>query len=109
MAGAVPLANYVNVKTLLSAVTATGAGTSVRAKFGQKTFQAYLSSTTTPSATIAVEGSNNNIHWVTLGTITLSTSGGTDGFATDAPWSFIRGNVTAISGTSAAATLLMGA
>jgi hypothetical protein len=95
--------------TLLDAVTATGAGSSVSYGPGPSTFQATLSNTTTPAATVDVEVSNNGTQWVTLGAITLSGALATDGFAADAPWKYVRGNVTAISGASATVTLLMGA
>lgn len=56
------------------------------------------------SATIVVEVSNDATYAVTtpLGTITLSgTTSNSDGFTTDAPWKYLRGRITAISGTNA--------
>ena len=96
------------VTTLLSAKATTGAGSSVKEGNRYKVFQATLSSTTTPTATVYVQGSLDGTNFVTLGTITLSGSAATDGFASDAPWKYFRGYVNAISGTSATVTLLMG-
>ena len=64
----------------------------------------------TGSTTVAVEVSNNNTDWLTHGTITLtlSTTKATAGIEMDAPWAYVRGNVTAISGTGAAVSLFMG-
>ncbi len=74
------------------------------------TVQATVSGTGTVSATVAIEVSNDNTNFVTLGTITLSgTTSATDGFAFSAPWVYIRSNCTAISGTSAALSVVMGA
>ena len=92
--------------TLLNSVIATGAGISVETlNTGKHIFQAFLSSTTTPTATVLVEGSLNGVNWATISTLTLSGSDDSKGDAIDEDWSFIRGNVTAISGTSADVTL----
>ena len=97
------------VTTLLNAVTATGAGASVQSRSKNRTFQATVAGTGAVSATVKVQVSNDNVNWIDLGTITLSgTTSATDGFASNAPWAYVRGNVTAISGTGAAVTLAMG-
>ena len=96
---------------LLTDVLVTGAGAGKRRPRASSTFQAVGSvSASTGAATIVVEVSNDGVNWLTLGTIplTLGTSATADGFASDAPWVFVRGNVTAISGTDAAVSLLMG-
>ncbi len=96
------------VSTLLSAVIATGAGASVEPHASKRVFQAKGdTSAGAGAATITVEGSNDNTSWVTLGTIalTLGTTETNDGFASDAPWKYVRGNVTAISGTNAKVSL----
>lgn len=96
-----------NIVTLLDAVESTGAGAGVRVPpVAKREFQAYLANTTTPTATVVVEGSMDDVHWVVLTTITLSGADDTDGVTGDNAWIFLRGNVTAISGTSAAVTLL---
>ena len=104
-----------NTYVLLKSVIATGAGATLpNPSFGSavaaKTFQANgRVSTSTGAATVVVQVSNNNSDWITLGTITLTlgTSSTSDGFASLAPWAYVRGNVTAISGTNATVTLTM--
>lgn len=98
------------IATLLSAATATGAGTAQ--KFGsllEKSFQAYgTTSAGSGASVVRVEGSQDNINWVSLGTIslTLGTTSTTDGFATESGWKYIRGYVVSISGTNASVNLL---
>ena len=100
---------------LLTSVTAIGAGAKVDASSlpAERTFHASgLVSTGTGSATIAVEGSNDNgLSWLNIGTITLalSTAPVGDGFATIASWGHVRGNVIALSGTGAVVSMSMGA
>lgn len=95
---------------LLSGVTATGAGSGMQGSRGGCTFQA---SGTTGSgagaATIAVQGSNDGTSWDTMGTIslTLGTTSTSDSFTADSRYALIRGNVTALSGTGAAVSLVM--
>jgi hypothetical protein len=77
----------------------------------KRVFQAVgTTSSGAGSATILVQGSLDDTNWITLGTIslTLGTAATSDGFATDAPWLYIRGNCTAISGTGASVTLYAG-
>lgn len=94
--------------TLLAAVLATGVGTALPSSvISRHIFQAFLSNTTTPTGTVDVEGSLDNIHWVVLDTMALTGADDTDFFVTDADWAYIRGNVTAIAGTDAALTLLV--
>jgi len=95
------------VNVLLNAVTTTATGSALHLKGKSRVFQATLSNTTTPTATVVVEGSidSDATTWVTLGTITLSGALDSDGFGSEAPWPYVRGRVTAISGTSAAVTL----
>ncbi len=96
------------MQTLLRNVTATGAAAGVENNGPNRAFQAIVAGTGAVTATVNVEVSNNNTDWLVLGTISLSgTTRATDGFANDAPWRFVRGNLTAISGTGAAVTLLM--
>lgn len=63
------------------------------------------------SATVVIDASNDGEYWCAtpMATVTLSgTDSNSDGFTTVAPWKFIRARVTAISGTDAAVTVLMG-
>lgn len=98
---------------LLTAATATGPGERHQPLLpSRRAFQ--LVGTTTSgagSATVAVEVSLDGVNFMTQGTITitLGTTAATDGFASDAPWRYVRGNVTAISGTGARVTLTMAA
>lgn len=76
------------------------------------TFQACVDGTSgAQTATVTIEGSNDGIHpcGTVLGTITLSgTVTASDGFTTTAPWKYVRASVTAISGTGALVTAMMG-
>ena len=79
----------------------------------KRTFQAFgITSAGAGASTIIVEATNEETPtvWVLLGTITLvlSTTVVSDGFATDAPWRHVRFRITAISGTDAAVTTLIG-
>lgn len=100
-----------DIVKLLSAATATGAGQAYQPGTPKRTFHATgLTTAGAGSATIVVQVSNDGSNWLTLGTITLTlaTTVSGDGFASDAPWRHVRGNVTAISGTGASVTLTMG-
>lgn len=100
---------------LLSAATVTGAGAvlAVPQVSKQIVVQAYGSTSAgTGAATIQIYGSriNDVLSGVLMGTITLTL--GTvvtyDGFATEAPWSFMWANVSAISGTNASVNVQVG-
>ncbi len=96
---------------LLDAKTTTGAGSTFPFPSGRATLQAVGSvSASTGSVAVDIQVSNDGVNWLTLGTITLSltTSESSDGFAADAPWSFVRANVTSISGTDAEVSVFMG-
>ena len=99
------------VKKLLNAVTVTGAGTADFVDRGVKTFQVYgITSSGSGSATIKMQGSNDEVSWDDLDTgmvVTLATTVATgigDGYTSDDRYAFVRANVTAISGTGAAVT-----
>lgn len=102
--------------TAILTKTATGAGSTYEVNrkaedAKQRVFQAAgTTSAGSGSATVVVQVSCNDSDWITLGTITLTlgTSSTSDGFASDAPWPYVRGNCTAISGTNASVTLYMG-
>lgn len=100
---------------LLDNVSTTGAGSKVPVvKKGDSsaTFQATVNGTSgTVTATIDIEVSNNETDWIVMGTISLSATAPTadsDGFASNASWSFARAKLTAITGTGAVVTVLMG-
>lgn len=82
---------------LLTAAAATGpGGATVRSpKAAARTFQATVTGAT-PSATVAIEVSNDGQNWLVLRTITLDGVTPSDGFASEAPWGHTRANVTAL-------------
>lgn len=99
-------------KYLLKDVNTTGAGDSVQVNTPQKTLQLIgKTDSGAGSVTVLIQVTNDPTKtvWITAGTIalTLSTSVSTDGFALNSKWDFIRGNVSAISGTGARVSLLM--
>ncbi len=97
--------------TLLSAATATGAGTVHSVSRSIKSFfcRGVVSASTGASA-IKIQVSNNNAEWVDMGTITLTlgTAATADGFVSDSSWKYYRANVSSISGTNATVTCSMG-
>lgn len=97
-----------HVRNILTSATSTVNG-SWHFKDAPKTaIQATVVGSGAVGATVVIEVSNDALFAVStaVGTITLSgTVDSTDGFTTDAPWKYIRANVTAISGTSAAVTV----
>lgn len=97
----------------ISPIIATGAGP--WAEFSEPicTFEATLSNTTTPTATVEIHGSNSNTTTpgagTLMGTITLSGANDVAGFSKDsASYKYKCAKVTAISGTSASVTVTMG-
>lgn len=100
----------VTATTILNAITVTPTtGDAVENSTGTKSFHGKVTGTGAVTATIVVEGSNENSTWVTIGTITLSgTTSATDGFAHLSAWRYVRGRISALTGTGATATLVMG-
>lgn len=113
------IAQTISAVPLVSARTTTGtlAGVNVSNRGPYRTFQAYgVTTAGAGSATIKVQVSTN----VTGGyldltdcslTITLATTiaaGVGAGCAAAQMWPYVRGNVTAISGTGASVNLIMG-
>ena len=100
-----------NTATLLSAATTTGAGAARDGIPAAKTYQASGATTAGSGASaVAVQCSNNNTNWDTLGTITLtlSSTSSSDSFVSTDRCRYLRGNVISISGTNAAVTLTVG-
>lgn len=94
---------------LFTARATTGTGTTREAPGPGATVQAVVTGTGTVSSTVVIQVSNNGTNWLDLGTLTLSgTTAATQGLALNAHWVYIRGNITALSGTSAAVTVTMG-
>lgn len=91
--------------TMLDAALVTGAGVSINLKTKDKVFTAWLSNTTTPVGVVDIEVSHDNSHWDLLGTISLNGADDSDSFPSSTVHNYYRGNITSISGTSAALTL----
>ena len=92
-------------------VTATATGDAKYKDSPYSTFQATVVGTGAVTGTVVIDCSNDGTYWCStaLGTITLSgTTSSSDGFTTSAPWKYVRARVTAISGTGATITVLMG-
>ena len=102
--------------TLLDAVIAIGASGRRFMNGTYHTFQAHgVTSAGAGAATIKIQVSDVAVpsvdgHWMDAGTITLtlSTTRSTDGFTLNAAWRWVRANVTAISGTNATVSALIG-
>lgn len=91
---------------LLDAQTTVAAGQPTQITGANHTFQGIVTGTGAVTATVLIQCSNDGTNWLTLGTLTLSgTTTATDGFASAAPWAFVRANVTARTGTGAAVTV----
>ncbi|MGH6625152.1 MAG: hypothetical protein ACRECD_01170 [Burkholderiaceae bacterium] len=106
-----PVLSTIQAAILLTAATTVAAGSRVAGVSGQKTFQASGSTSSgTGAATILVQGSHDGTNWDTIGTIslTLATTTSSDSFASNDRYAYVRGNVTAISGTGAAVSLTAG-
>jgi hypothetical protein len=91
--------------------TSTGAGALVYKDSPKATFHGIVSGTGAVTATITIEYSNDGVNVLSTvgGTITLSgTTTASDGFTSDAPWKYVRANVTALTGTGATAQVYMG-
>jgi len=101
--------------TLISAATATGAGSAIQREPGYTSFLGHGTTTAgAGAATINIEvAQTSDGPWLVAGTITLvlattiTTTTNTDGFNINAGWRFMRANVTAISGTGAAVTVMI--
>lgn len=88
----------------------TGYGIAMSTSVPNRTFQATVVGTGAVSATVVIEGSNDNTNFLTVGTITLAgTSVASDGFVSNASWGITRARVSAIAGTDAMANVQMGA
>ncbi len=75
------------------------------------TFQAIGSvSAATGSAVVTITASNDDVNYITLGTITLTlgTSATSDGFAVNAPWGTFKATATTLTGTNATVKVIMG-
>ena len=99
------------VTTLLNAVAVTGAGSWIAVPTIPAAIQATVTDTATVTATIDIEVSNDGVNAVSTAPITISLSGATtdsDGGILNAPWKYVRANLSALTGTTPSVTVLMG-
>lgn len=99
------------IEALLSAVTSVSNGTAkqVTPIPSPRHFVCKVSGTGAVSATISIKAGNNATDLVTLYTVSLSgTTSAADGVVDTGAWPYLRADVTAISGTSAAVTCTVG-
>jgi hypothetical protein len=96
--------------------TATGASSPTYKESPWSTFQAIVTGTGVVTATVLIQGSNQDAtftgdksNWVTISTYTLTgTTTATSGDTSVSTWRYVRANVTAISGTGATVEAIMG-
>jgi hypothetical protein len=104
--------NQAAAHILLSAVTATGAGAPLTLGSDNQAFQVMGAVTAgTGAATVVIEVTNDlNWPWITLGTLNLvlGTDAVADGVVMFAGWKHCRARVTAISGTGATVSAMVG-
>ena len=102
----------VTTVAILSAATATGAGSTFEPNGnGEQTFQLTGSTSAgAGAAAVDVEVSNDGTNFVSIGRLSLilGTAITQALMLSKAPWRYVRGNVISISGTNAAVTLTMG-
>jgi hypothetical protein len=81
----------------------TGSAYLFKQSIPYRTHQASLLGASAVSASVGIQGSNDNSNWVTICTITLATASSitTDTCVTQAPWAMERGVLNAISSVSA--------
>jgi hypothetical protein len=99
---------------LLTAVTGTGTGAAFNGSNTDKTYSVWSSTTAgTGTAVVSIEGSmNGGLSWdsppICTVTLTLSTTMASNGCTSLDRYRQLRGNVTTLTGTGAAASLGMG-
>jgi hypothetical protein len=100
----------------VNSTTTTGASSATYKESPWSTFQGIVTGTGTVTATVVIQGSNEDAtfngaksNWATVATITLTgTTTATDGATSVSTWRYVRSNVTAISGTGAIVEVIMG-
>ena len=92
----------------LALITASGSGASPLAALSITNLATGTDGSGT--ADIAVEVSLDDVNYIVAATISLVLTGDlvTDGFAMDAKWKYVRGNVTALTGTGSTVSLNVG-
>jgi len=110
-----PVYNH-GFSTIMDGKTSTGAGdwyemTPSRAELNlvAKSWQAVVAGTGAVTATVEIEASNDGTQEEAIATFTLSgTTSDDDMTSLESLYRYYRANVTAISGTGAAVTVIMG-
>lgn len=90
--------------------TSIGAGAWRYKEAPYSAFQATVSGTGAVTATVTIEVSNDGVNTIgtVMGTISLSgTTSASDGFTSQAPWKYVRANVTGLTGTGATVDVVM--
>jgi|SRR5450830_396147 hypothetical protein len=100
------------LETVISAATTTVTGQAFQARPLNRAFQAFVTGSGAVTATVIIEVSMDGINWATRTTIAISGTAGTNGASgvyvdTLSPFPYVRGSLTAITGTNAACTLMM--
>jgi hypothetical protein len=101
----------VQTKTLLDAVTTTGKSKVFAIPAEDRTIQTFINGSGSVSATVLWYGSNKNStdNAILIATSSLSgTATDATGIALTSRWPFVFADCTAISGTGAAVTALIG-
>ena len=101
----------IRTQLLLDAVTSPTVSGAKAPRAAKRTFQATgATSAGAGAATVNVQASNDGVNWILIATISLvlSTTSATDGLASDAPWRYVRADLSALSGTDATVTVTMG-
>ncbi|HKJ87858.1 MAG TPA: hypothetical protein VKA48_05065 [Gammaproteobacteria bacterium] len=95
--------------TLIDQATATGAHVAVRCDMPYRAFHCYVDGTSSPNADVSVEVSNHKDGpWVEMHAFnTLNSSSAADVYNITAPFRYVRGNVTGVSGNGEKVTLTM--
>lgn len=96
--------------TALGIFTAATTGTTCKLPSLYTTFQATgIMSAGTGAGVVDIEVSNDEVDWITMGTISLSlsTTSVTDGFAANANWRYIRAKATTVT-ANGTVTVTMG-
>jgi len=85
----------------LATHTATGAAAAVSSGGVYATFQATANDAggDITVGVVDIEVSNDNASWIVMGTISVTTNGTTDGFASSAAWKYTRSNCKTITET----------
>lgn len=99
-----------NVQYLLKDVTTVSVGETFMVSHlrPQKTYQMWIEGTGVVSATVQLDCSNDGVHWMQFGGITLNATGSDiDGVPNSDNWAMVRAQVTAIAGTNAKVSCVM--